>query len=144
MIYVFNSWDNSLTFPSFYYFHSIDIYLRFSIKKKCKTITWKKKYSDCQKQWNNWEETSSSFERNIPPHETFELFLADEEMGRICFGSLNYARLKGEQNFIMTLDTFKSTYCYSSYKRMEWTSKIENVMVTKRRLTKFACLVHDE
>ena len=28
---------------------------------------------------NNWEETSSSFERNIPPHEIFGLFLTDNE-----------------------------------------------------------------
>ena len=41
---------------------------------------------------------------NIPPHVTFEFFLADEEIERICLESTNYARLKGEHNLNMNLD----------------------------------------
>ena len=66
------------------------------------------KRKDCQKQLNNWEETSPSFERNIPPHKIFELYLTDEEMEGICLESTNYVRLKGEHNFTMTLDKLKA------------------------------------
>ena len=55
-----------------------------------------------------WEETFPSFERNILLHELFELFLTYEEMERTCLESTNYARLKGEYNFTMTLDKSKA------------------------------------
>ena len=42
-----------------------------------KSATSKKKDIDRQKQLNDWEETSPFFERNIPPHEIFALFLKD-------------------------------------------------------------------
>ena len=45
---------------------------------------------------------------NIPPQEIFELFLIAEEMKRICLKSTNYASLKGEHNFTMTLDKLKA------------------------------------
>ena len=95
------------TFSLFYLFHFIDISLRFSFQKKCKTATWEKKDRDPQKQLNNWKETSPSYERNIPPQDILELFLTDEEMERICLESTIYARLKGEHNFTMTLDKLK-------------------------------------
>ena len=89
-------------------YHFIDIYLRFSFQNKRETATWKKKDSDCQKQLNNWEDKSPCFERNIQPHEIFQLFLTDEEMERICLESTIYACLKDEHNFTTTLDKFKA------------------------------------
>ena len=49
-----------------------------------------------------------SFERNMPPHEIFELFLTNEEMERICLESTRYARFKGDHSFTMTLDKLKA------------------------------------
>ena len=34
--------------------------------------------------------------------------MTNEEMERICLESTNYARLKGEHNFTMTLDKLKA------------------------------------
>ena len=82
--------------------------MRFSFQKKHKTATWKNKNSERQQQLNNWKETSSSFERNIPPHEIFVLFLRDEGMERICLESINHAHLKVKHNFAMTLDKLKT------------------------------------
>ena len=67
-----------------------------------------KKDGDRLKELNNWEETFPSFERNIPPHEIFELFLTDNKMERICLESTHYPRVKGEHDFNMTPDKLKA------------------------------------
>ena len=94
------------------FFHFIEISLHFSFQKKRKKWTWNKQDSDHQKQLNNWDETSS-YERNIPPYEIFEMFLADEKMERICLESTD-AYLKGEPNFAVTL-TFIAILLASRY-----------------------------
>ena len=73
-----------------------------------KTVTWIERYSDCQKQLKKWEETSPSFQRSIPSQAIFEFLLKDEEMERICLKSTNFARLKDEHNFTMTLGKLKT------------------------------------
>ena len=78
-----------LPFPRSTFFNFIDIPLCFPFQEKRKLTTWKKKDMDRQKQLNNWKETSSSFKRNIPPHEVFELFLTNEEMEKFSSNQQN-------------------------------------------------------
>ena len=48
------------------------------------------------------------FERSLLPHQLFELFLTNTEMKRICIKSTNYARLKGNHMFTMTVEKPKA------------------------------------
>ena len=57
---------------------------------------------------NPWNEPAPVFERSISPHEVFELFLTNTEMKRICIKSTNYARLKGNHMFTMTVEKPKA------------------------------------
>ena len=50
---------------------------------------------------NNWDETPPSFERNIPPHEIFGLFLTDNEMETICLESTSYPRPVSKVNITL-------------------------------------------
>ena len=57
---------------------------------------------------NPWNEPAPVFERSLLPHELFELFLTNTEMKRICIKSTNYARLKGNHMFTMTVEKPKA------------------------------------
>ena len=78
------------------------------MKKKCKTANWKHIYSSARQQLNAWKEQCPVFERTLLLHELFELFLPNTEMERICLESTNYARLKGNHMFTMTVEEIKS------------------------------------
>ena len=56
---------------------------------------------------NAWTERAPVFERNLLPHELFELFLTNTKMERICVESTNYICLKGNHMFIMTVEKLK-------------------------------------
>ena len=57
---------------------------------------------------NAWNEPGHVFERSLLPHELFEPFLTNAEIERICIESINYARLKGNHIFTMTVEKLKA------------------------------------
>ena len=59
---------------------------------------------------NNWMHGTNQlvFERSQLPHELFELFLTNEEIERTCVKSTNYAHLKGNHMFIVTVEKLKA------------------------------------
>ena len=69
---------------------------------------WRSVDSTKRIQLNQWNQPSLKFDKNLQPHQIFELFLTDDEIQRICFESINYARQKGNHVFTMTIERFKS------------------------------------
>ena len=76
--------------------------------KKCTTAKWKHIDSSVRQQMNAWNEPAPVFERSLLPYELFERLLPNTEMERICIESTNYARLKDNHMFTMTVETLKS------------------------------------
>lgn len=101
------STEDKLHEPDDYGYHKKVKRLK-KMPKKCMIAEWRRADSNSKEQLNKWNESAPSFEMNMSPHELFELFLTNYEMERICFESTNYARLKGDQNFTMTLEKFKA------------------------------------
>ena len=68
-----------------------------------------------------WNESVSVFERSLLPHELLELFLKNTKRERICAKSTNYARLKGNHMFTITVEklkTFLTIPLVSGYTRL--------------------------
>ena len=59
-------------------------------------------------QLNAWNKPAPVFERGVLPHELFELFLINTEIKRIRIEPSNYARLKGNHMFTMTMEKLKA------------------------------------
>lgn len=104
------------------------LHLYFQVNKKQNTATWRNVDSISRKQLNKSNEPAPLLERSLPPHELFELFLTNNEMERICAESTNYARMKGDHKFTMTMDKIKaflaillvSGYAELSRQEMYW------------------------
>ena len=69
---------------------------------------WRSVSSTKRMQLNQWNQPSPKFDKNLQPHQIFELFLTDDEMQWIYLKSINYARQKGNYVFTMTIEKFKS------------------------------------
>ena len=80
----------------------------FYVTKKYKTANSKHIDSSVRQRLNAWNEPTTLFERSLLPHDLFELFSTNTEMERICVESTNYARLKDNHMFTMTVEKLKT------------------------------------
>lgn len=77
-------------------------------KKADPPAKWRNVDSVKRSQLNQWNEPDPKFDKNLQPHQIFEMFLTEEEMERICLESEAYARQKGDHVFEMTIEKLKS------------------------------------
>ena len=70
--------------------------------------SWRSVDSTKRMQLNQWNQPSPKFDKNLQPHQIFELFLTDDEIQRIRLESKNYAHQKGNHVFTMAIEKFES------------------------------------
>ena len=75
--------------------------------KKAQNSQWKHIDNSVWQEQNACNEPAHVFEKSLLLHDLFEILLTNTEMKRICVGSTNYVRLKGNHLFTMIVGKLK-------------------------------------